>query len=124
MKILLAFTLALTGCAGTVRGFQQDVRDARADLKPRSHYQRQVLLYSAVPGWGWIYECNDPKGPCDQAVSPGVAYFLATGAAAAVLASGVRRGDVGVMAAASAGLLTLRFNDVRWALHAAKRAEK
>jgi len=125
MKQVIALLLAsmLTGCAGTMNGFVKDIKDSKEDIAPRSEYQKSVLKSSIIPGGGWIYECNDKRGPCEHAVSPGVAYFLATGASALFIAKGIKDHNTSMAVWGSLGFITLRFNDIRWSMNAAKRAE-
>lgn len=135
-KILaLAAALVMTGCASmrreTRHSWKHVERAARTVKKgavyigdgftPRTSYQKQVLAVSAIPGGGWIYECNVSPGPCDHDVSPGVGYFLATAALAFVA---VNQHQTGTLAAAASGLFVIRFADVFGAMRAAKRAER
>jgi hypothetical protein len=130
----LAVAFLLTGCATwrhAPRAAWQDVKRAaaathqgevyvRQGLTPTTPYQKHVLAASVVPGGGWIWECNNQPGPCEHDVSPGVGYFLATGALVFVAAN---QHQAGPLAAAAAGLFVVRFADVFGAMRAAKRVE-
>lgn len=117
---IIAFALLSTACAGV----RHEAREIKEDFIPRNAYERSVLKSSVLPGGGWIYECNDDRGPCEHDVSPGVAYFAATVGVAFVLANGVNKGSGMQIAAAGAGLFVIRFTDIRWGMHAAKHNAK
>lgn len=122
-RALLVVIIMSSGCA-SIRRAPERVRRAASETRrtftARTPYQWRVLGASAVPGGGWVYECNASPGPCEHDVSPGVWYAGATAALAYVL---VNQHAAGPIAAAASGLFVVRFADVFGAMRAAKRAE-